>query len=84
MMLLALLLASLQEARTPVPEEADIRNAEKAIRALFRTDYSRRDKPSRKALAVKFLGQAASTKDDRDRLGNIGPPRGEPGRDQGG
>ena len=63
-MLLALLLASLQEARTPVPEEADTRNAEKTIRAIFQADYSRRDKPSRQALAVKLLGQAASTRDD--------------------
>jgi len=53
-----------QEARSPVPDPAAQKDAEKVIRDVFKEDYAKRGAPDKLALARKLLDQALQTKDD--------------------
>ena len=50
--------------RLPVPEEAKQREAEKAIRELFKSEYGKKTAADRKALARSLLDQAEKSGDD--------------------
>lgn len=66
MLLLAFLAASrtAQESRTPVPDSAAQKEAQKTIRDIFKQEYSKRLPADRLALARKLEEQAQQTKDD--------------------
>src|SRR5687767_7458432 len=59
-----ILLAPVQDGRTPPPDAAAQKNAEKLVRDVFKDDYARKDPASRRGLAAKLLKQAGETKDD--------------------
>jgi hypothetical protein len=50
-------------ARSPVPDAADQKRAEKIVRDFFKSDYQSRDAATRSALADKLLKEAAATQD---------------------
>lgn len=53
-----------QPARTPVPEAAKQREAEKAIRDLFKADYAKKTAADREALIRTLLEQGQKSQDD--------------------
>ncbi|HWE93183.1 MAG TPA: hypothetical protein VG269_04350 [Tepidisphaeraceae bacterium] len=55
--------AAADKARSPVPSAADRAKADKTVRELFRSDFSRQDGASRKALAAKLLTEATQGED---------------------
>lgn len=67
--LAALLAATLlgavpQEKKLPVPDAASLKEAEKAVRDIFKDEYARKTPGARAALAKKLLQQGIDTKDN--------------------
>ncbi len=56
--------ASQDPQKSPVPDAADQKRAEKVIRDFFRADYQAKDPAARSALAGKLLKEAAATQGD--------------------
>lgn len=52
-----------QESKTPAPDAAAQKEAEKEIRDVFKEEYAKRGAPERLALARKLLDQGLQTKD---------------------
>jgi hypothetical protein len=61
-LLLVLTCFGAQEQRLAVPSAADQKKAEAEIRSVFKDDFAKKDRDSRRSLAQKLLGQAADTK----------------------
>jgi hypothetical protein len=59
-----LLLAALVQDRTPAPDAAAQKQAEKLIRDVFKEEYARKAPVDRIALAKKMIAQAQQTDDD--------------------
>jgi hypothetical protein len=51
-----------QEQRLALPSAADQKKAEAEIRSVFKDDFAKKDRDSRRSLAQKLLAQAADTK----------------------
>lgn len=54
----------LKTPRTPVPEAARLREAEKTIKDLFKAEYAKKQPADREALAKILLSQAQKSQDD--------------------
>jgi hypothetical protein len=59
-----LALGLLQAGRAPVPDAGVLKEKEKLVREVFKTDYAKKAPGDRIALAKKLLQQAVETKDD--------------------
>ncbi len=53
-----------QEKKLPVPTGAEVKEAERIVRDLFRKDYAKRDQDGRRALASKLLAKSMEMSDD--------------------
>src|SRR6185503_15544016 len=60
--ILALLLGSQDPA--PVPDAAALKEAEKAVKELFKTEFAAKNASDRVTLAKKLLAQSETSKDD--------------------
>src|SRR5262245_56167938 len=60
--LLVLAFLCSQEPRLPLPSAADQKKAETEIRTVFKEEFAKKDRDSRRALAQKLLGEAADAK----------------------
>lgn len=62
MPLLLLACFGAQEQKLALPSAADQKKAEAEIRSVFKDDFAKKDRESRRSLAQKLLAQAADTK----------------------
>ena len=59
LLLVGIVQGRIQDPKLPVPEAADQKRAELDVRGVFKDEFAKKDRDSRRALGQKLLAQAA-------------------------
>jgi hypothetical protein len=57
-----------QDGKLALPSDAELKQAEEAVRGVYSSEYKDKSRPARKALAQKLLAQAPGTKNPAERF----------------